>query len=66
MGCTFKELLQTKRLNQAAYLLTTTKLPVSDIITAVGYDNTSYFYRVFQKRFQVTPRDYRIERSGGK
>ncbi|MBQ8184519.1 MAG: helix-turn-helix domain-containing protein [Lachnospiraceae bacterium] len=58
-GHTFKELLQTKRLSQAAFLLTTTELPVADIIAAVGYDNTSYFYRVFQQRYQLTPKEYR-------
>lgn len=58
-GCTFKELLLTKRMNQAAYLLSTTGLSVNDIIVAVGYDNTSYFYRVFRERFGVTPKEYR-------
>ena len=58
-GSTFKELLLTKRMNQAAYLLATTRLSVSDIILAVGYDNTSYFYRVFQERFKMTPKEYR-------
>lgn len=58
-GNTFKELLLTKRMNQAAYLLTTTRLSVSDIIVAVGYDNTSYFYRAFQNWFGMTPKEYR-------
>ncbi len=61
-GYTFKELLQTKRLNQAAFLLATTELTVSDIIAAVGYENTSYFYRVFQKRFRMTPGEYRKQK----
>lgn len=58
-GQTYKELLQLKRLNQAAFLLTTTQLPITDIITAVGYDNTSYFHRVFKKRYGITPKEYR-------
>ena len=60
-GHTFKELLQTKRLNQAAFLLATTELTVSDIIAAVGYDNSSYFYRVFLERYDMTPREYRLK-----
>ena len=60
-GHTFKELLQTKRLNQAAFLLATTELTVSDIIAAVGYDNSSYFYRVFLERYGMTPREYRLK-----
>lgn len=62
-GHTFKELLQRKRLNQAAFLLSTTKLAVGDIILAVGYDNNSYFYRVFQSRFGLTPKEYREEKT---
>lgn len=58
-GQTFKNLLQTKRLNQAAFLLTTTMLPVENIITLVGYDNTSYFHRIFKEYFGVTPKMYR-------
>lgn len=59
-GKTFKNLLQTKRLNQSAFLLTTTTLPVEEIIASVGYDNTSYFHRIFRAQFGMTPRSYRL------
>ena len=59
-GKTFKNLLQTKRLNQSAFLLTTTTLPVEEIIASVGYDNTSYFHRIFREQFGLTPRAYRL------
>lgn len=62
-GSTFKELLQRKRLNKAAQLLSETRLAVSDIITYVGYDNASYFFRIFKERYGVSPREYR--QSGG-
>ena len=62
-GQTFKNLLQTKRLNQSAFLLTTTSIPVEEIITAVGYDNTSYFHRIFKEQFGMTPRAYRLSHS---
>lgn len=58
-GRTFKELLLEKRLEEAARLLAGTSLPVEEIISAVGYDNTSYFYRRFRQRFGVSPRLYR-------
>ena len=58
-GSTFKELLQQKRLTRAAKLIRETSLPISDIITAVGYDNTSFFYRVFRSEYGLTPREYR-------
>lgn len=60
-GQTYKELLQSKRLNQATYLLSSTKLPITDIISAVGYDNTSYFHRIFRERYGMTPKEYRDE-----
>ncbi|NLL68280.1 MAG: helix-turn-helix domain-containing protein [Clostridiaceae bacterium] len=59
-GRTYTELLQTKRLNQAAYLLNTTSIPIADVAIAIGYDNIAYFHRIFRKRFGVTPRTYRV------
>lgn len=58
-GHTYKELLQMKRLNKAVELLKNTRLSVADIIVAVGYDNTSYFHRVFKEKYGVTPSQYR-------
>lgn len=59
MGATFKELLIEKRLSQAARLLEDTDLPIDEIITMVGYDNTSYFYRKFRERFGRSPKEFR-------
>jgi len=61
-GKTYTELVQAKRLSQAAYLLNTTTKSVMDIAMSVGYDNISYFHRIFQKRFGVTPRKYRVQK----
>ena len=36
-----------------------TELPISDIIAAVGYENGSYFHRVFREKYHVTPRAFR-------
>jgi AraC family transcriptional regulator, L-rhamnose operon regulatory protein RhaS len=58
-GHTYKELLQMKRFNKAVELLTNTKLTVADIIAVVGYDNTSYFHRIFKEKYQMTPKQYR-------
>lgn len=58
-GLTFKELLRTKRLSRAAQFLTETSLSITDIITAVGYDNTSYFHRIFREKYGTTPLEYR-------
>lgn len=61
-GRNYTDLLQEKRLNQAAYLLEHTTMSVMDVGLAVGYDNLSYFHRIFQKRFGTTPRKYRMSR----
>lgn len=58
-GSTFKELLQNKRMQQAVHLLLTTTLPITDIIYRVGYDNTSYFHRMFQEKYHMSPKEYR-------
>ena len=58
-GKTFKELLQEKRLTQAAYFLKHTSLHVDEIGEAVGYSNLSYFHRIFQEKYGLTPKKYR-------
>jgi YesN/AraC family two-component response regulator len=60
-GKTFTELMQVKKLNQAAFLLRTTKMTVSDIGNSVGYDNLSYFHRIFKKKFGMSPKNFRSE-----
>lgn len=64
-GKTYTEIVQTKRLSQAAYLLTHTKMSVMDVGMTVGYDNLSYFHRIFQQRYKLTPRKYRVENIEG-
>lgn len=59
-GRTFQQLLMQKRLNQAAFLLTTTRLTVEEVMFAVGYDNSSYFHRIFREKYDMTPKKYRM------
>ena len=46
-------------LRQAAWLLEHTRQRISDIALSVGYENVSYFHRIFQKRFGLSPKKYR-------
>ena len=62
-GYTFKELLQQRRFETAAHLLTETDLAVEEIALDVGYENLSYFFRQFKSRYGVTPRAYRMMNS---
>ena len=55
----FTQLMQEKRLSQAAWLLQNTDENVSDIAIAVGYENISYFHRLFAAHFGVSPRAFR-------
>ena len=64
-GKTYKELVQTKRMNQAAYMLTNSRVPVAEIIRMVGYDNTSYFHRKFKERYGMSPKEFRHQTSNG-
>ena len=58
-GRTFTELVQERRLNQAAWLLKNTRQQVSDIALSVGYENISYFHRIFAGHFGLSPKKYR-------
>ncbi len=62
-GQTYTDLVQTKRLAQSAFLLRATAMPVGEIAAAIGYDNMSYFHRIFQKKYGLTPRHYRLSAS---
>ena len=56
-SCT--ELLQARRLKKARDLLEHTDLSILEICAAVGYSNSSYFYRLFEKEFGLSPTGYR-------
>ncbi len=58
-GKTFTQLVQEKRLAQAAFLLKNTNRNVDDISRAVGYENISYFHRIFGAEYGRSPKHYR-------
>ena len=60
-GKTFTQLIQEKRLAQAAYLLKNTTWNVADISVSVGYENISYFHRIFHDAYGKSPKHYRDE-----
>ena len=61
-GKTYTQIVQEKRLAQAAFLLKNTDRNVADISVAVGYENISYFHRIFAAAYGKSPRHYRKER----
>ncbi len=58
-GKTYTELVQEKRLFQAKFLLKSTEMNIADIANETGYDNISYFHRLFKTQFGMSPRKYR-------
>ena len=58
-GRTFKELLQERRFEVARSKLAETTLSISDIVAAVGYENSSYFFRRFRQKYGISPKEYR-------
>ena len=63
-GDTFTQYLNKFRIDKAKQLLVTKNLPIIHIAYEVGFDNLSYFYRVFQNLVKITPTEYvrRIEK----
>lgn len=60
-GKTYTQLVQEKRLAQAAFLLKNTRQNIADIAAAVGYENISYFHRLFAATYGKSPKHYRDE-----
>ena len=58
-GNNFKQLLQQRKLQQAAYYLENTTLTTERIIEKIGYENSAYFYKKFADKYGCSPRQYR-------
>lgn len=58
-GKTYTALVQEKRLRQAAWLLENTDRNVNEIAVSVGYENVSYFHRLFFAQYGLSPKKFR-------
>jgi len=58
-GLTPSEYVNRIRIEHAAHLLRSTEAPIEAIIDGCGFENTSYFYRLFRGQIGTTPRAYR-------
>ncbi|HIZ75828.1 MAG TPA: helix-turn-helix domain-containing protein [Candidatus Mediterraneibacter stercoravium] len=58
-GKTITEYRQQICLKEAEHLLVSTDLPISSIISEIGFSNRSYFYRLFEDNYGLTPLEYR-------
>ena len=59
MGVTLVDYINTRRMAQAARLLTETNLSVTSIAEQVGIVDVNYFTKIFKKNYQMPPTQYR-------
>ena len=58
-GKTYLELVHEKRISQACFLLQNTSLTISQIAFEIGYNNSSFFHRLFREKIGVSPKKFR-------
>ncbi len=51
--------MKTIKLQHAAKLLEDSVMPVSEVVADSGYEDKTYFYREFRKKYGNTPAEYR-------
>lgn len=59
MGVSFTDYLNDYRITMAARLLGSSSDTVVNIASETGFENLSYFNRVFKRKYQCTPREFR-------
>jgi YesN/AraC family two-component response regulator len=60
VGSPFSEYLMEVRLKRAVELLSTTDMEIQEIARSVGYADHQYFHRLFKKKMNMTPNQYRM------
>ena len=63
-GETLVKYITDKRINAAKEMLSDTKTPISQVASEVGYDNYSYFTKIFKEKTGCSPGDYRKHHAG--
>jgi transcriptional regulator GlxA family with amidase domain len=59
-GMTPLEYVHTLRLEEAKQLLETTDLPIDAVANEVGYEDGSFFRRLFRRKVSLSPHAYRL------
>lgn len=58
-GITLNQYIQGRLIQQASLKLLLTNRTISEIASAMGYDDEFYFSRVFKQKMEYSPREYR-------
>ncbi len=61
-GMTPSEFIRNVRLGKAAEMLAGSRQQVAEIFYQTGFNNQSYFFREFRKKYNCTPNEYRAAR----
>jgi len=59
MGKSFAKTIQERRCLIVAQKLLDTDLSIKEIIADVGYENESFFRKIFKEKYGKSPLDYR-------
>lgn len=62
MGCTFTEYVNRLRVERSKLSLISGRMSLAEIAVSVGFEDQSYFTRIFKKVTGVTPGKYREQR----
>jgi len=62
-GKNYLDLIHEKRISQACFLLRNSSLAISQIAYEVGYNNSSFFHRLFKGMVGVSPKKFRTANS---
>ncbi|MEI7024128.1 AraC family transcriptional regulator [Paenibacillus sp. y28] len=62
-GSTFIDLVHQIRLSQACILLRNSDVSVQTVANEVGYENINFFYRIFKRKYDCSPAEYRKSHS---
>ena len=63
MGETPNVYVTKKKMEKAELLLVTSDLSVKQVADSLGYEDYSYFNKLFKKNAGVTPQQYRMNHS---
>lgn len=61
---TFQDFLLSQRIRKASSLLVNPSVAVADVAYLVGFQDPSYFARIFKRHTGISPSDYREQYSG--
>ncbi len=61
MQVSIPEHINEIRMQKTVEWLESSKLSVNEIMLKVGIENESYFYKLFKKKFGITPREYVLQ-----